>query len=54
MVNKSAKEAVGWKKVKIKNEKSVEINNNHISTSSNLLFLKMAVKVTIAKIWYVE
>ena len=54
MADKAAKEATVWRKVKTRNRKSVEINTNHTSTSSNLLFLKAAVKASLAEKLYAE
>ncbi len=54
MADKAAKEATVWRKVKTRNGKSVEINTNHTSTSSNLLFLRAAVKAFLAKKLYAE
>ena len=54
MADKAAKEATVWRKVKTRNGKSVEIHTNHTSTSSNLLFLRAAVKAFLAENLYAE
>ena len=54
MAGKAAKEATGWRKVKKRNGKSVEINTNHTSPSPNLPFLRTAVKASLAEKLYAE
>ena len=54
MADKAAKKAIGRRKIKKKNGKSVEINTNHTSPFPNLSFLKTAVKTTFAENLYAE
>lgn len=54
IADQAAKEATGWRGVKRRNGKSVEINTNHTSTSPNLPFLRTAVKAFLAEKLYAE
>ncbi len=54
MADKAAKEATGWRKIKRRNGKSVEINTNHTSISPNLPFLRAAIKASLAEKLYAE
>lgn len=54
MADQAAKEATGWRKVKRRNGKLVEINTNHTSPSPSLPFLRTAVKASLAEKLYAE
>ena len=54
MADKAAKETNGWRRVKRRNGKSVEINTNHTSPSPNLSFLRTAVKASLGEKLYAE
>ena len=50
----AAKEATGWRKVKKRNGKSIEIDTSHTSPSPSLPFLRSAVKASLKKKLYAE
>lgn len=49
MVDRAAKEAIGWRKVKEETEKSIDIDTSHTSPSPDRPFLRTAVKTSLAE-----
>lgn len=54
MADRAAKEATGWRKVKRRNGKSIEIDTSHTSPAPDLPFLRTAVKTSLAERLYAE
>ncbi len=54
LADRAAKEATGWRKVKKKNGKSIEIDTSYTSSSTHLPFLRSAVKTYLKKKLFAE
>ena len=54
LADRAAKEATGWRKVKRRNGKSIEIDTSHTSPSPNLPHLRSAVRVSLAEKLFAE
>ena len=54
LADKAAKEATGWRKVKRRNGKSIEIDTSHTSPSPNLPYLRSAVRASLAEKLFAE